>query len=101
MVMDEPAPPRLTHGTPGTYQRTGTTASAAPRGAPSPMTDMQSARRPGRRLILLPIALLFLLAILWSGAWFWAANYAGTTIDRFLAQEAAAGRRYACADRHV
>lgn len=65
------------------------------------MTDMYSAPRPRRRLILLPVVLLFLIAVLWSGAWFWAAHYAGTMVDRFLAHEAAAGRRYACAERHI
>lgn len=52
-----------------------------------------------RWLIALPVGLLALAALGWTGAWFYAANRASTEIDAWMAQEAGKGRNWSCADR--
>jgi hypothetical protein len=60
---------------------------------------------PLRRRRLWPVfimpALLVVLAIAWTGFWFFAASKVDENVDAWRAREAAAGRIYACADRSV
>jgi hypothetical protein len=66
------------------------------------MPDMTPAprRRPLWRLFVLP-ALLLVAAAAWSGFWFYAASEVGVRADAWAAQEAQAGRVYACDRRSV
>lgn len=66
------------------------------------MPDMIPAprRRPLWHLFVLP-ALLLVAAAAWSGFWFYAASEVGVRADAWAAQEAQAGRVYACGKRSV
>ena len=66
------------------------------------MPDMIPAprRRPLWRLFVLP-ALLLVAAASWSAFWFYAASEVGVRADAWAAQEAQAGRVYACGKRSV
>ena len=66
------------------------------------MPDMIPAprRRPLWRLFILP-ALVVVAAVAWSAFWFYAASEAGVRADAWAAQEAKAGRVYACGKREV
>lgn len=66
------------------------------------MPDMIPAprRRPLWRLFIMP-ALVVVAAAAWSGFWFYAASEAGVRADAWAAQEAKAGRIYACGKRSV
>lgn len=66
------------------------------------MPDMISAprRRPLWRLFILPV-LLLVAAAAWSAFWFYAASEVGVRADAWAAQEAQAGRVYACGKRSV
>jgi hypothetical protein len=66
------------------------------------MTDMTPAprRRPLWRLFIMP-ALVIIAAAAWSAFWFYAASEAGVRADAWAAQEAKAGRIYACGKRSV
>ncbi len=66
------------------------------------MPDLTPAprRRPLWRLFLLP-ALVVIAAAAWSAFWFYAASEAGVRADAWAAQEAKAGRIYACGKRSV
>lgn len=66
------------------------------------MPDMTPAprRRPLWRLFILP-ALVVVAAAAWSAFWFYAASEAGVRADAWAAQEAKAGRIYACGKRSV
>jgi hypothetical protein len=57
-------------------------------------------RRPLWRLFILP-ALLLVAAAAWSAFWFYAASEVGVRADAWAAQEAQAGRVYACGKRSV
>jgi len=57
-------------------------------------------RRPLWRLFIMP-ALVVVAAAAWSGFWFYAASEAGVRADAWAAQEAKAGRIYACGKRSV
>ena len=66
------------------------------------MSDMNPAprRRPLWRLFIMP-ALLVVAAAAWSAFWFYAASEVGVRADAWAAQEAKAGRVYACGKRSV
>src|SRR5262245_59069535 len=66
------------------------------------MPDMTPAprRRPLWRLFIMP-ALVVVAAAAWSAFWFYAASEAGVRADGWAAQEAKAGRIYACGKRSV
>lgn len=66
------------------------------------MPDMTPAprRRPLWRLFIMP-ALLVVAAVAWSAFWFYAASEVGVRADAWAAQEAKAGRVYACGQRSV
>jgi hypothetical protein len=66
------------------------------------MPDLTPAprRRPLWRLFILP-ALIVIAAIAWSAFWFYAASEVGVRADAWAAQEAKAGRVYACGKREV
>ncbi|ANW04496.1 DUF2125 domain-containing protein [Bradyrhizobium icense] len=66
------------------------------------MPDMTPAprRRPLWRLFIAP-ALLLVVAAAWSAFWFYAASEVGVRADAWAAQEAKAGRVYACGKRSV
>ncbi len=51
-------------------------------------------------LFLMP-ALVLVLAILWSGFWFYAANQASERLDAWREQEAKSGRVFECGDRSI
>jgi hypothetical protein len=57
-------------------------------------------RRPLWRLFIMP-ALLVVAAAAWSAFWFYAASEVGVRADAWAAQEAKAGRVYACGKRSV
>ncbi|GJE28032.1 DUF2125 domain-containing protein [Methylobacterium organophilum] len=60
------------------------------------------AGKPRSRLgLFLPFILLVILAVAWSGLWFWMRGRAVQEIDAWLAREAAGGRNWTCADRSV
>jgi len=66
------------------------------------MSDMNPAprRRPLWRLFIMP-ALLVVAAAAWSAFWLYAASEVGVRADAWAAQEAKAGRVYACGKRSV
>ena len=66
------------------------------------MSDMTPAprRRPLWRLFIMP-ALLVVAAAAWSAFWLYAASEVGVRADAWAAQEAKAGRVYACGKRSV
>jgi hypothetical protein len=57
-------------------------------------------RRPRWGIFVAPI-LLLVLALAWSGFWFYAASQAETAADAWRAQEAKSGRVYDCAKRTI
>ncbi|MCB4766999.1 DUF2125 domain-containing protein [Ancylobacter sp. Lp-2] len=75
------------------------------------MTDPDHAASPaetpavtGRRSslwVVLPLALFVIAGLGWTAAWFYAAGRAEKEIDSWIANEAAAGRQWNCADRRL
>ena len=53
---------------------------------------------PSRPWIILPTAVLVLLAVAWSGFWYFASTRAQSTMTAWRAHEADAGRTYGCAN---
>ena len=53
---------------------------------------------PSRPWIILPTAILVVLAAAWSGLWYCASTRAQATMAAWLAREVDAGRSYVCAD---
>jgi hypothetical protein len=51
------------------------------------------------RWVFLPVAVLLLLGLAWTGGWFYAARRADGVITAWLAREAADGRTYDCGER--
>lgn len=66
------------------------------------MSDMTPTPRQRSlwRLFVMPVVVL-IAAALWSAFWFYAASEAGAQADAWAAQEAKAGRIYACGKRSV
>lgn len=58
-------------------------------------------RRRRRLGLYLPIALLLLLAVGWSVGWYFIRAQITSGLDEWISTEAAAGRRWTCADRTV
>ncbi|MFL5048925.1 MAG: DUF2125 domain-containing protein [Xanthobacteraceae bacterium] len=56
-----------------------------------------AARRPWR--VFLPFALMIVVALAWSAAWYFAARRADATITAWIEQEARFGRIYSCGSR--
>jgi hypothetical protein len=57
--------------------------------------------RQGRFWLYAPFALLLLVVIAWSVAWFMIRNRTDAALDTMLANEKRAGRQWTCADRSV
>lgn len=64
-------------------------------------TASRPAKRRGRIGLFLPYILLAIVAIAWSGVWFWLRGRAEGEIDGWMAREAAAGRTWTCQDRSL
>jgi hypothetical protein len=65
---------------------------------------MRNSARVSRRRrwpLLVPIFLLAILAVLWTGAWFTIAARAPGEIDAWRAREASAGRVYGCGNQSI
>jgi len=60
-----------------------------------------SETRHSRFWLYAPFVLLLLVAIAWSVAWFVIRNRTSDALDAMLANEARAGRQWACADRTI
>ncbi|MFG1346015.1 DUF2125 domain-containing protein [Xanthobacter autotrophicus DSM 431] len=61
--------------------------------APSP--------RPKPWLVIVPLSLLVILGVVWSGLWFYAANRAEREIDAWMGREARLGRIWSCGERSL
>jgi hypothetical protein len=61
--------------------------------------DLAPRRRPW--LIAIPLIIVLVLAALWTGLWFYAAGQAETRMEAWRAQQAQAGRTFACAKQTV
>ena len=70
---------------------------------PGPADPAQTAAGPRytRLGLFVPSILLLAVALLWTAAWFWIRDRAGSEMDGWLASEAAAGRTWTCADRSI
>jgi hypothetical protein len=64
------------------------------------MNEVIPAKR-SRFWLYAPLILILVLALAWSGVWFYAAGRAETTVAAWIDREANLGRRYACAERKV
>jgi hypothetical protein len=58
-------------------------------------------RRRRSWLIVVPTALVVVLAALWTGGWFYAVSKAEATIERWRAREAKAGRVHTCGSQSI
>lgn len=65
------------------------------------MTDLPPTRRHSRFWLYLPFVLLVLLAIGWSGFWFYVRERVAETIDTAVAREVQRGRTWTCNDRTI
>src|SRR5262249_53903941 len=63
--------------------------------------DDTAARPPRRWRIVLPLAVVILLALGWSGFWFYAAGRAQSEFAAWRTRQAAAGREVSCASESV
>ena len=52
-------------------------------------------------MVALPLGLFVVIALLWTGAWFYASATAHTTIDAWRAHEASIGRFYNCGAQDI
>lgn len=52
-------------------------------------------------IVFVPLGLLLLIAVIWSGVWFYAAGRAEREIDAWVAREARLGRIWNCGERHL
>ncbi|MFG1295268.1 DUF2125 domain-containing protein [Xanthobacter variabilis] len=59
------------------------------------------AKRLTSRFVIVPVVLVLLLAVIWSGVWVYAANRAEHEIDAWVDREARLGRIWNCADRRL
>ncbi|WP_454918325.1 DUF2125 domain-containing protein [Xanthobacter sediminis] len=66
---------------------------------------MTAADAPSKRskswLVIVPVALVVLLAVIWSGVWVYAANRAEHEIDAWVDREARLGRIWNCGERRL
>ena len=63
--------------------------------------DTVAARPPRRWRIVLPLAVVVLLAAAWAGFWYYAAGRAESAFAAWRTREAAAGREVSCASQSV
>jgi hypothetical protein len=63
--------------------------------------EIHEGKRHSRFWLYAPLALLVLVAVAWSAAWFQIRNRAGVEIERWLAKEAQAGRQWVCPNREI
>ena len=63
--------------------------------------DTVAARPPRRWRIVLPLAVVVLLAAAWAGFWYYAAGRAESEFAAWRTREAAAGREVSCASQNV
>ncbi|RAK58107.1 DUF2125 domain-containing protein [Phenylobacterium deserti] len=63
--------------------------------------DPEAPRKPRRLFLYLPFVLALILAIAWSGVWFWARGEAQTRMDAAVAQLNEAGYRITWAERSI
>jgi hypothetical protein len=59
----------------------------------------RTSRPPKRAWLYAPFVLVALLAVLWSGFWFYSANKAEASVAAWIENEAKAGRNHSCASR--
>jgi hypothetical protein len=76
-------------------------AGASTPGEPPAAGAPAAPRRPGRFWLYTPFALLALVAVAWSVAWFVIRGRVADGLDAWLAAEAAAGRQWTCAGRSL
>lgn len=65
------------------------------------VTSTAGKTSPSRLWLYLPFALLALIALLWSGLWFYIKGRVVNGIDLALASELQLGRNWACADHRI
>jgi hypothetical protein len=63
--------------------------------------DEPKIRSRRRWLLLAPFTALIVLAVAWSGLWYFAASRAEAVISAWIEQEASAGRVYGCTSRTI
>ncbi len=69
-------------------------------GQERPMSG-STAARPRRLRLFLPFALLMILALGWTGLWFYGRHRIGLELDNFFARQASLGRIWRCPDRTI
>jgi hypothetical protein len=69
--------------------------------APVPPAPPAPGSRPKPWLVIVPVALVVVAAMVWSGLWFYAAGRAEREIDAWIGREAKLGRIWTCTDRHL
>lgn len=57
--------------------------------------------RPKPWLVIIPLAIVVILAAGWTGLWFFAANRAEREIDAWMGREAGLGRAWSCGERRL
>jgi hypothetical protein len=65
------------------------------------MLSPQPATRRRRWPIFVPLALVVVLAVVWTGVWFYAASAAETALAGWRAREAKSGRTYECGSQSI
>jgi hypothetical protein len=60
-----------------------------------------TAARPRRLGLILPFVLLIVLALGWTGLWFYGRHRIGLELDNFFARQASLGRVWSCPDRTI
>lgn len=65
------------------------------------MTDLPPTRRRSRFWLYAPFVLLALLAVGWSGFWFYARDRVAEALDTAVAREVQRGRTWTCNDRTI
>ncbi|OYX83233.1 MAG: hypothetical protein B7X99_06330 [Rhizobiales bacterium 17-65-6] len=66
------------------------------------MTDTSAPPRRGRPwIVAVPLMVVIVLGLCWSGLWFYAAAHAEGEIDAWMQREATFGRVWACKDRKL
>ncbi|MGL4242727.1 MAG: DUF2125 domain-containing protein [Beijerinckiaceae bacterium] len=60
-----------------------------------------TAARPRRMGLYVPLVVLTLLALGWTGLWLYGRHRVGLELDNFLARQASIGRTWSCPDRRI
>lgn len=61
----------------------------------------QAATKTPRLWLYLPFAALMILALAWTGLWFYGRHRIGLELDNFFARQASLGRKWTCPDRAI